>query len=251
MAKIALVTGGSRGLGKDMALSLAAKGIDVIVTYHSRKDDADAVVAAIRGVGRKAEAMQLDVADITGLDGFMQRLKAVLKNAWNTGRLDFLINNAGTGAAIPIAQHTETTFDNFLNVHFKGVFFLTQKTLEMMNDQGGIVFITAAGSRFVVPNYSVYAACKGAVEVFSRYVAFEYGKRGIRANVVAPGGIETDFNGGVIRNTPQLQQFLITQTALGRVGLPEDIGGVVAFLCTDDARWVNGQRIEVTGGIHL
>ncbi|WP_277182531.1 SDR family NAD(P)-dependent oxidoreductase, partial [Caballeronia sp. BR00000012568055] len=170
---------------------------------------------------------------------------------WNTNAIDFLVNNAGIGAAVPIDKISEEMFDTFLNVHFKGVLFLTQKSLNIMNDGGGVVFITAAATRFVVPGYATYAACKSAVETFSRYVAKEYGARGIRANVVAPGGIETDFAGAVIRNTPQLQDYVKAQTALGRVGQVDDIGGVVAFLCTSDAKWINGQRIEVTGGIHL
>lgn len=249
--KIALVTGGSRGLGKDMALSLSKKGLNVVVTYNTGKQEAGDVVAEIRRSGGDAIALQLDISRISLLDDFLGQLKTALKKSWNTEKLDFLINNAGIGAATPIAEVTENIFDTFLNVHFKGVYFLTQKTLTMMNDNGGVVFVTAAATRFNVPGYSVYASFKGAVEVFSRYVAREFGQRGIRANVVAPGGIETDFNGALIRNNPQVQAFLVSQTALGRVGKAEDIGGVVAFLCTDEAKWVNGQRIEVTGGIHL
>lgn len=249
--KIALVTGGSRGIGREIALSLAARGIDVVVTYQTRADDAKQVVAEIERMGRKAAALPLDLSASASLDSFIEQLKLALQQHWNTNAIDFLVNNAGIGAAVPIDKISEEMFDTFLNVHFKGVLFLTQKSLNIMNDSGGVVFITAAATRFVVPGYATYAACKSAVETFSRYVAKEYGARGIRANVVAPGGIETDFAGAVIRNTPQLQDYVKAQTALGRVGQVDDIGGVVAFLCTSDAKWINGQRIEVTGGIHL
>lgn len=249
--KLALVTGGSRGLGRDMALSLARKGIDVVLTYNTRKDKADEVISEIEWLGRKAAAVQLSLTDIATLDGFVSELKTTLRKGWNAESVDFLINNAGIGQAVPIAELTEEIFDLFLNVHFKSVTFLTQKILTMVNDGGGVVFITAAATRFIVPGYAVYASCKAAVEVFAHYVAKEYGAQKIRANVVAPGGIETDFAGARIRNSPEIQAYVITQTALGRIGQPDDIGGVVAFLCTDDAKWVNGQRIEVTGGMHL
>ncbi len=249
--KIALITGGSRGLGKDMALSLASTGIDVVLTYHSNKQEGDRVVDTIRGLGGKARALQFDVSKISLFDAFLEQLKAVLRETWNTERIDFLINNAGIGKTIPIANLTENDFDTLLNIHFKGVVFLTQKTLEMMNDRGSVVFITAAGDRYIVPGYAAYSSCKGAVEVFARYVAKEYGSRGIRANTVAPGGIETDFNNGTIRNNPQLQEFLKAQTALGRIGAPDDIGGVVAFLCSNEAKWLTGQRLEVTGGFNM
>ena len=249
--KIAIVTGGSRGLGKDIALSLARTGIDVILTYHTNQQEGDKVVDTIRGLGRKALALPFDVSKISSFDAFLAQVKTVLRETWNTEKVDFLINNAGIGKAISIKELTEDDFDTFLNVHFKGVVFLTQKTLEMMNDGGGVVFITAAGDRYIVPGYSVYSSCKGAVEVFARYVAKEYGPRGIRANTVAPGGIETDFNNAYIRSNPQVQQFIKAQTALGRVGVADDIGGVVSFLCSHDAKWLTGQRLEVTGGFNL
>ena len=249
--KIAIITGGSRGLGKDMALSLARVGIDVVLTYHSNKQEGDKVADTIRGLGGKAVALQFDVSQISSFDAFLEQLKAVLRETWDTERVDFLINNAGIGKTIPIANLTENDFDTLLNIHFKGVVFLTQKILAMMNDGGGVVFITAAGDRYIVPGYAAYASCKGAVEVFARYVAKEYGARGIRANTVAPGGIETDFNNAAIRSNPKLQEFIKTQTALGRIGAPDDIGGVVAFLCGDDAKWLTGQRLEVTGGFNL
>lgn len=249
--KIALVTGGSRGLGKDMALSLANKGIDVIITYNTNKSEAENVVSSIKKMGRKAHALQFDANNIKGLDAFLKVVTDTLKSQWNTDKLDFLINNAGIGATVPIAQVTEEIFDNLLNIHYKGVYFLTQKTLPIMNDNGGVVLISSGTTRFCVPGYSVYSSLKGAVEVFCKYVAKEYGNRGIRSNIVAPGAIETDFNNAAIRNNPQMKGFLASQTALGRVGNADDVGSVVAFLCTDDAKWVNGQRIEVSGGMFL
>jgi NAD(P)-dependent dehydrogenase (short-subunit alcohol dehydrogenase family) len=251
MTKIALVTGGGRGLGRDMALSLARKGLGVVVTYLGNRAEADKVVAEIRSAGGEAAALQLDVANTAAIGAFVGDLKARLREAWGVETLDFLVNNAGVGKTIPIERLTEDDFETFSGVHFKGVVFLTQQLLTMTNAGGGVVFITAGATRFNVPGYSIYAACKAATETFARYVAKEYGPRGVRANIVAPGGIETDFNGAAIRSNPQIQEHLKAQTALGRVGQPDDIGGVVAFLCSEDAKWVNGQRIEVTGGINL
>jgi NAD(P)-dependent dehydrogenase (short-subunit alcohol dehydrogenase family) len=249
--KIAIVTGGSRGLGKEMALSLGRSGVEVVLTYNTQQDEAETVVGEIQSFGVRAAALQLDVGNIRGLDDFMSGLASSLKTKFESDRIDFLVNNAGIGKAIPIAELTEEDFDLFMNVHFKGVVFLTQKALQIMNDNGGVVFITAAGDRYNVHNYAVYASCKGAVEVFSRYVAKEYGPKGIRANTVAPGGIVTDFNNGVIRNNPKAQEFIKGATAMGRLGYADDIGGIVAFLCSDDARWMTGQRLEVTGGFNL
>ncbi len=249
--KIALVTGASRGLGKDMAHSLAKKGIDTIITYHSKKDEADAVVAALEKTGTKSIALQLDIAQIKSLDTFIGQVSNTLKDKFSTDKFDFLINNAGVGATLTIPQVTEEDFDNLLNVHFKGVYFLTQKSLPIMNDNGRIINISTGTTRFCVPGYSVYASMKGAIEVFTKYLAKELGQRGITANVLAPGAIETDFNDAAIRNNPQLKGFLASQTALGRVGEAEDIGGIVAFLCTEEARWINAQRIEASGGMFL
>lgn len=249
--KIALVTGGSRGLGKDMALSLAKKGLDVILTYNTNKEEGEKVAAEIKQTGQKAAALQLDMANTQSPDAFMQRVIDTLKSEWNTDKFDFIINNAGIGATIPMAQVTEETFDNLMNIHFKGVYFLTQKALPNMNDGGGVVFISTGTTRFCVPGYSVYASMKGAIEVLTRYVAKEFGPRGIRANIVAPGPIETDFNSAAIRSNPEMKARLSGLTALGRVGNADDVGNVVAFLCTDDAKWVNAQRIEVSGGINL
>ena len=249
--KIALITGGSRGLGKDMALRLAEKGTDVIVTYHSKKAEAEEVVAQMERMGRKAAAMKLNVADLNAFDTFLQQLGSVLQENWQTGKFDFLINNAGMGATIPFAQVTEADFDDFMNVHFKGVFFLTQKVLTLLNDGGRIINLSSGTTRFGVHGYITYASMKGAIETFTKYLAKEVGGRGITANVVAPGAIETDFNNAAIRNNPQMKGFLASQTALGRVGVAEDIGGVVAFLCSEDARWITGQRLEASGGMFL
>jgi len=249
--KIALVTGGSRGLGKDMALSLADRGLDVILTYNTQKDSAEQIVSQIQSKGRKAAALQFDISKINSLDKFVENVLSILKSNWKTDKFDFLINNAGIGLTLPMQEATEEAFDNMMNIHYKGVYFLTQKFLPHINDNGGIIFISTGTTRFCVPGYSIYASLKGAVEVLSRYVAKEFGQRGIRSNVVAPGAIETDFNNAAIRNNPQLKSYLASQTALGRVGNADDIGGVVAFLCTEEAKWINAQRIEVSGGMFL
>lgn len=249
--KIALVTGGSRGLGKDMALRLAEKGINVILTYHSKADDARDVVNQIEQSGQKAAALQLDTADIKSFDTFAGQLKSTLADHFNADHIDFLINNAGTGGYKLIEEVTEEFFDELLNVHFKGVYFLTQKMLPLMHDGGGVVNISSGLARVSMPRSSAYASMKGAIEVFTRYIANEYGARGIRANTVAPGAIMTDFGGGHLRSSEETQKRISSITALGRPGVAEDIGGVVAFLCTEDARWVNGQRIEASGGMLL
>lgn len=249
--KIALVTGGSRGLGKDMALRLAEKGIDVILTYNSQLQDAQSVVAQIQQSGQKAATLRLNTGDIKSFGSFATQLQDVLQQTFDATRFDYLINNAGIGGYVPIADVSEDTFDELLNIHFKGVYFLTQKMLTLMNDGGGIVNISSGLTRVSAPGSSVYAAMKGAVEVVTRYLAKEMGARGIRANTVAPGAILTDFGGGHLRNDEQLQKYISNVTALGRPGVAEDIGSVVAFLCTEDARWVNGQRIEVSGGMAL
>ena len=251
LPKIALVTGGSRGLGKDMATSIAKKGIDVILTYQSNKTEADKTVAAIEGLGRKSASLQLDMSKPETLDSFIQQLRELLQSKWSVASFDFLVNNAGMGATVPFTEVKEELFDNFLNVHFKGVYFLTQKSVPLLKKGGGIINISTGTTRFANPGYSVYASMKGAIEVFTRYLAKELGALGIRANVVAPGPIETDFNNGAIRNNPQMKERLSSLSPLGRVGTPEDIGGVVAFLCTDESAWINGQRIEVAGGINV
>jgi NAD(P)-dependent dehydrogenase (short-subunit alcohol dehydrogenase family) len=249
--KIALVTGGSRGLGKNMALSLAKKGINIILTYNSKKEEALAVVAEIEKTGQKAAALQLNTGEVKSFDAFFTQVKTVLKETFKTDRFDFLVNNAGIGIHGAFAETTEENFDLLMNVHFKGVFFLTQKALPLMNDGGRIVNLSSGLARFSMAGYSAYGAMKGAIETLSRYMAKELGARGIAVNVVAPGAIETDFGGGAVRDNAQLNQMVAGLTALGRVGLPDDIGGVVSFLCTEDAKWINGQRIEVSGGMNL
>lgn len=249
--KIAIVTGSSRGLGKNMALQLAEKGHDVLVTYHTKKEEALEVVSEIEKLGQKAAAIQLDVNDISCLDQFIVNVSSVLKEKWNTTTFDFLINNAGVGATIPYMDATEEDFDRLMNIHFKSVYFLTQKLLPIMNDNGRIINISSGTTRFCNPGYSIYASMKGAIETFTKYLAKEVGARGITANVIAPGPIETDFNNAAIRNNSQLKDRLSTMTALGRVGEANDIGGIVAFLCSKEGYWINGQRIEASGGISL
>ncbi|GAB3316948.1 SDR family oxidoreductase [Larkinella ripae] len=249
--KIALVTGGSRGLGKNMALHLAQKGIDVILTYNSQREDARAVVAEIEELGQTAVALQLNTADNRQFDGFFREVAAVLKDRFKADRFDFLVNNAGIGVHAPFAETTEEQFDQLMDIHLKGVYFLTQKALPLLNDGGRIINLSTGLARFSTPGYSAYAAMKGAIETLTRYLAKELGSRGIAVNVVAPGAIETDFGGGGVRDNAQLNQWVAGVTALGRAGLPDDIGGVVAFLCSEEARWINAQRIEVSGGMNL
>jgi NAD(P)-dependent dehydrogenase (short-subunit alcohol dehydrogenase family) len=249
--KIALVTGGSRGLGKNMALSIAKKGIDVILTYNSKKEAAAAVVKEIEATGQKAVALQLNTGNIKSFGAFIETLSGTLKETFNATHFDFLINNAGIGIHAPFTETTEEQFDELMNIQFKGVFFLTQKALPLINDGGRIINLSTGLARFSAPGYSAYAAMKGAVETLTRYQAKELGARGIAVNVVAPGAIETDFGGGAVRDNPQYNDYVRSVTALGRAGLPDDIGGVVAFLCTPDAGWINAQRIEVSGGMNL
>lgn len=249
--KIALVTGGSRGLGKNMALALAKKGNDVIITYNSNKTEADEVVNAIQTLGQKAAAIQLNVGEVKGFDVFASSLTSTLNEKWNRPSFDFLINNAGIGIHETFANTTEEQFDLLTNIHFKGVYFLTQKLLPVIADGGRIINLSTGLSRFSLPGYSAYAAMKGAIEVLTKYLAKELGVRGIAVNAVAPGAIETDFAGGVVRDNEQMNQGIAANTALGRVGLPDDIGGVVAFLCSEEGRWVNAQRLEVSGGMFI
>ena len=249
--KIAVVTGGSRGLGKNMALKLAQAGHDVIITYRSKKEEADQVVNEITSMGRKASALQFDAGNFSALNGFIDTLKNTLASGWNTNRYDFLINNAGMGATIPFLQATEEQFDNFMNVHLKTIYFLTQRTVPFMNDKGRIINISSGTTRFCNPGYSLYASMKGGLEVLTRYIAKELGSRGITANVLAPGAIETDFNNAGFKNNPEMQARIVSITALGRTGKPDDIGGIVAFLCSEESYWINGQRIEASGGVNL
>lgn len=245
---IALVTGGSRGLGKNMAVQMAQRGIDVVLTYRSKRSEAEAVVAEIEKLGRRAVALQLDVGATASFGKFADQVREVLKNHWQRGRFNFLVNNAGIGVHAPFAETSEAQFDEVMNVQLKGPFFLTQKLLPLLVDGGRIVNISSGLARFTLPGYAAYAAMKGAIEVLTRYQAKELGARGIAVNVVAPGAIETDFGGGVVRDNKQVNDFIASQTSLGRVGRPDDIGGVVASLLSPEMGWINAQRIEASGG---
>ena len=249
--KINIITGGSRGLGRSMALHLADKGQDSIITYHSKKADADAVVKDIAAKGRKAVALQLDASNSKTFDAFVGEVKKALSTTWKADRFDHLVNNAGTGVSAPIATATEAQFDEMMAIHLKAPFFLTQKLLPLMNDGGKIINVSSGLARFSFPALSPYAMMKGGMEVFTRYLAKELGSRGITANTLAPGAIETDFGGGRTRDDKQMNTMIASQTALGRVGLPDDIGALAAAMLSDDFRWVNGQRIEAAGGFML
>ncbi len=248
--KLVLITGGSRGLGKNMALQVAAKGMDVIITYKENREQALHTVKEIENLGQKAAALFLDMSDFKSLKSFVLQVLETTRNKWSRSSFDVLVNNAGMGATVPFIDVTEEMFNEFMDVHFKGVYFLSQYCIPYLTEGGSIINISSGTTRFSNPGYSVYASMKGAVEVFTRYLAKELASKNIRANVVAPGPIETDFNNAAIKSNPQLKEMLGSITPLGRVGLPEDIGGVVAFLCVDEARWINGQRIEVSGGIN-
>ena len=249
--KIALVTGGSRGLGKEMAIRLAGAGHNVALTYVSQKEAADDVVKEIEAMGKQAVALRFDANDIASIDKFVKEFEQKIGSQWNTKKFDFLINNAGMGSSIPYSDATEADFDLFMNVHFKSVYFLTQKLLPIINNSGRIINISSGTTKSCVPGYSLYSPMKGAVEVFSRGLAKELGSRGITVNVVAPGPIETDFNHGANRDNAERNKFLASRSALGRVGLVSDVGGVIAFLCSDDGSFISGQRIEVSGGVNL
>ncbi|MDF2552399.1 MAG: family oxidoreductase [Chryseobacterium sp.] len=247
--KIALITGGSRGLGKNSALKIAQKGLDVIITYHSNKEEAENVVNEIKALGRKAIAFQLDTRNVKSFDTFIKSVSDHLKENTGSGNIDYLINNAGTALYSPIMETTEDQVDEMFNIHFKGVFFLTQKFLPFINDGGGIINISSGLARFALPGSSVYGSMKAGIEMLTKYMAKELGARKIKVNVVAPGAIETDFGGGRTRDDKNINAMIAGNTALGRAGLPDDIGGVVAFLCTEDARWITAQRIEASGGM--
>ncbi len=249
--KINIITGGSRGLGRSMALHLADKGQDSIITYHANKSAADDVVKAILAKGRKAVALQLDVSKSATFSAFAAEVKKVLSSHWQRETFDHLVNNAGTGASQTVEQTSEDVFDEMLNEHVKGPYFLTQKLLPMMADGGRIINVSSGLARFSFPSRAPYAIMKGAIEVFTRYLAKELGVRGITANTIAPGAIATDFGGGNTRDNPQMRTMLSGQTALGRVGEADDIGALTAAMLSDDFRWVNGQRIEASGGFML
>jgi NAD(P)-dependent dehydrogenase (short-subunit alcohol dehydrogenase family) len=249
--RIAIVTGGSRGLGRNTALHLARKGVDIILTYRSRRAEAESAVAEIVALGARAIALPLNVADSRRFAAFAGEVKAALATHWQRERFDYLVNNAGIGIHASFAETTEAQFDELMNIHLKGPFFLTQTLLPLIADGGRIVNLSSGLARFALPGYAAYAAMKGAMEVLTRYQAKELGARGIAVNVVAPGAIETDFGGGAVRDNAQLNAFVASQTALGRVGVPDDIGGVIASLLSEDNRWINAQRIEASGGMFL
>ncbi len=246
--KIALITGGSRGLGENMSIALAKKGIDVILTYNSNQEAANQVVLEIQSLGQKAVAFQLNTSKVKSFNNFIGQITDYLLQQTGSPNFDFLINNAGVGLYAPVMDITEEQLDEIVNIHYKGVFFLTQKALPFINKGGAIINISSGLTRIIYPGSSVYGSMKGAVEILTRYLAKELGARKIRANVVAPGAIETDFGGGRTRDNKEINSHIASLTALGRAGLPNDIGGVVAFLCTQESYWINGQRIEVSGG---
>ncbi len=246
--RVVLVTGGSRGLGRSMALHLADRGADLVITYRSGAREAGEVVAAIQAKGRKATALPLEVGDAASFPAFVDGLRARLREVWGRERIDALVNNAGMGLHAPFAETTEAQFDTLMNAHVKGVFFLTQRLLPLLADGGRILNVSSGLARMTLPGAAAYAAMKGAVEVLTRYLAKELGPRRIAVNVIAPGAIETDFNGGRVRDNPEMNRAIASQTALGRVGLPDDIGAAVAMLLAPEAGWITGQRIEASGG---
>ena len=250
-SKIALITGGSRGLGQNTAESLARKGVDVIVTYRTARDEALSVVAQIQALGRKAAAMSLDLGEVSSFKAFVEEVRRTLLQTWDRDSFDYLVNNAGIGLASPFAETSEAMFDQLMTVQLKGVYFLTQKLLPLLSDGGSIVNVSSDLARICVPGMSAYAMTKGGLEVLSRYLAKELGHRGITVNTVAPGATLTDFGGGMLRENADIRNMVAQATALGRVGMADDIGPAIANLLSDDSRWITGQRIEVSGGSHL
>jgi NAD(P)-dependent dehydrogenase (short-subunit alcohol dehydrogenase family) len=248
--KVAVITGGSRGIGRNTAVNLARRGVDVIFTYHSNQKEAESLIREIEAMGRKAVGFRLDAGDIGSFDGFVVDVRRGLQS-WGRNRFDYLVNNAGNSLHADFEKTTESQFDGIVNVHFKGVFFLTQKLVPLIKDGGRIVNISSGLARFTFPGSSAYAAAKGAVEVLTRYLAKELGPRQITVNTVAPGAIATDFSGGMVRDNPEVNKRVAEITALGRAGVADDVGPMVAALLCDENRWVNGQRIEVSGGAAL
>jgi len=250
MHKTSIITGASRGMGRNTAINLAKRGVDVIFTYHSNQTEAESLICEIEALGRKAAASHQDTGDLRAFDSFVADVRKTLQS-WGRDRFDYLVNNAGNFQHVNFEQVTEADFDAVVNVHFKGVYFLTQKLLPLMNDGGRIVNISSGLTRIAFPGSSAYAAAKGAIEVLTRYLAKELGPRRITANVVAPGPVQTDFSGGMVRDNPEINKQVSAMTALGRPGLPDDVGPMIAALLSDENRWVNGQRIEVSGGLSL
>jgi NAD(P)-dependent dehydrogenase (short-subunit alcohol dehydrogenase family) len=248
--RIAIITGGSRGLGRNTAINLMRRGVDVIFTYRANKQEADGLVREAESAGRKAAGVQLDTGNISTFDNFVADVRKTLK-AWGREDFDYLVNNAGNSLHAEFAKTTEAQFDEIFNVHVKGVYFLTQKLLPLLKGGGRIVNVSSGLARISLPGSSAYGAAKGAVEVLTRYLAKELGPRGITVNVVAPGAIQTDFSGGMVRDNPEVNKRVAEMTALGRAGVADDIGPMIASLLSDENRWVNGQRIEVSGGMML
>lgn len=251
MKKTALITGASRGIGKNIALNIAADGNDVIVTYHTQKVEAEKVVAEIEKMGQKAAALPLDVSNADHITDFASRVKELLQSHFSTSKLDFLINNAGIGNYEPIADMSSGSLDNLYNIHFKSVFLLAKEFTPIMNEEGSILNISSGYSRFSAVGFSAYGALKGAVDTLTRFQALEFAPLKIRVNSIAPGAVETDFAGGIVRDNSDINNYVKSLTALDRTGQPDDIGTVAAFLVSDKAKWINGQRIEVSGGIYL
>jgi NAD(P)-dependent dehydrogenase (short-subunit alcohol dehydrogenase family) len=249
--KIALITGGSRGLGRNTAENLARKGVDSVITYHSRADEAQAVAAKLQAEGRKSVALQLDTGAMQTFAGFAESLKKALRDTWGRSSFDYLVNSAGISHHAAFDKVTEEELDSLYQVHFKGVFFLTQKLLPLINDGGRIVMLSSGTTRIIFPGSAAYASMKGAIETLALYLAKELGPRRIAVNTVAPGAIATDFSGGMVRDNPEVNKIVAGMTALGRAGLPDDIGPMIASLLSEDNRWVNAQRIEVSGGMSI
>jgi NAD(P)-dependent dehydrogenase (short-subunit alcohol dehydrogenase family) len=249
--RIALVTGGNRGIGRSAAVHLAKDGVDSVITYRAHGDEAAEVVAEIERLGRRAVALQLDTGDTAAFGGFADTLASTLRETWGRDTFDFLVNNAGNSSNSAFTEVTEEEFDRLVDIHFKGVFFLTQRLLGQLADGGAIVNLSSGLARFSYPKRVAYGSVKGAVEVLTRYLANELGPRGIRVNVIAPGAVATDFSGGAVRDTPAMQEAIASNTALGRYAVAKDIGPVIASILRDDNHWVTGQRIEASGGVHL
>ncbi|OBY91959.1 short-chain dehydrogenase [Pseudomonas sp. AU11447] len=249
--KIALITGASRGLGRNAALHLAAAGVDIIGTYRSQADEAQAVAAEIEQHGGRAVMLHLDVAESASFAAFAEQIRATLGETFGRQNFDFLVNNAGIGLYASFAETSEEMFDQLMNIQLKGPFFLTQKLLPLIADGGRILNVSSGLTRFSLPGYAAYATMKGAMETLTKYQAKELGARGIAVNILAPGAIETDFGGGRVRDNAELNQQIASNTALGRVGLPDDIGAVIASLLSEGGRWINGQRVEASGGMFL
>lgn len=248
---IALITGGSRGLGRAAALALAARGVDIVFTYRGNRAEAARVVAELEARGRKAAALQLDLTRPQDIPAFVESLREKLATHFGRDRIRYLLNNAGTGANAPIAATTEAQFDEMMNAHLKGPFFLTQALLPLLEDGGRILNVSSGLTRFAMAGYAAYASMKAAIETFTRYLAVELGPRRIGVNVIAPGAIATDFGGGAVRDNAELNRAIASNTALGRVGQADDIGSVIAVLLSEQTYWINGQRVEASGGVML